>query len=298
MPLTPKLTAGFDRTDQEIIRLQAQHHGCVTTDRFRRAEDYVLYLIHLKAYEEAAQFVNESSYVLDLGCNTGYGTAVLAKSAREVIGVDVSVTALEEARRRFGSAENLSFTEVDGRTLPFEDGHFDVVVSMQVIEHIGDYDRYLSEIRRVSRPGGTAIFSTPNANLRLDDAMRPWNEFHVREFTPTDLRALLQGYFDHVDVRGLWGVEILEKVERARVGRARLSQRRQRRRSPVARLAHKRQQLRGRFRRLVSWRTDLDAVETKRSDVLASVQSYSPKDLWYSDSKPEDSLDLLAVCRN
>ena len=120
--------------------------------------------MHRKAYEEAAATAKGQT-VLDLGCNVGYGTAILASTAARAVGIDVSDQAIQEARSRFPAAE---FQVVDGMRLPFADGSFDLLTSMQVIEHIVDYDNYLSEIRRVLRPGGTAFFATPNSRLRLE----------------------------------------------------------------------------------------------------------------------------------
>ena len=283
------------RSNDEIIRLQAQHHECVNTEGFETPEEYLLYLMHLRAYEEAvAEFVDETKVILDLGCNTGYGSAFLAASAREVVGADVSESALAEARDRYGSVQNLSFVQTDGKTVPFESGTFDGSTSMQVIEHVGDYEPYLSEIRRLLRPEGVAVFSTPNARLRLDDPLRPWNRFHVREFDAADLQALLRRYFSEVDIRGLHAVEELDALERQRVSRARLAAR------EAPRTAFSRLVSRGRpLRRLLTWwdRGGSRATPDPSTHELASVQRYSTKDLWYTTEQVDEALDLLAVCR-
>jgi SAM-dependent methyltransferase len=180
------------------VKFQAQHHPLVTTSGFQSLEEYCLYLIHLKAYHEVADLARQR-VVLDLGCNAGYGSALLATQATTVVGVVVSARALNEAQCI--RTNGLHFVLVDGVSLPFADRQFDLVTSFQVIEHIRDYQTYLSEIQRVLAPGGIVVFATPNAALRLDRGMPPWNQFHVREFTASELHSLLQMYFPHVHVR-------------------------------------------------------------------------------------------------
>jgi len=124
---------------RDILRLQAEQHALVPTADFRSLEEYCLYLMHLRAYEEAARYAAGRS-VLDLGCNNGYGTKVLSAAARRAVGADVSVRAIDEARRRF-AADGIDFWLFDGLRLPCPDGSFEVVASLQVIEHISDCDR-------------------------------------------------------------------------------------------------------------------------------------------------------------
>ena len=132
--------------------------------------------------------------VLDLGCNTGYGSEILSRKSQKTIGVDVSENAISISRKQYGQC-NIDFHLIDGKKLPFNDNQFDVIISCQVIEHIIDYDIYINEIKRVLSPSGIVFFTTPNAFLRLDPGMKPWNQFHVREFNHSELSSLLNSYF-------------------------------------------------------------------------------------------------------
>jgi len=76
---------------------------------------------------------------------------------------------------------------------------------------------YLQEIRRVLRPGGVAILTTPNAAIRLDPGMTPWNRFHVREYRAAELEVSLGEVFDGVEVLGMFGVPTLDDLEIERV---------------------------------------------------------------------------------
>lgn len=86
-------------------------------------------------------------------------------------------------------------------------------MSFQVIEHIANAGAYLSEIARVLRSDGVALFTTPNAAIRLDPGMKPWNEFHVREYLAEELSALLRATFPGVAVRGLFAADELYRTE-------------------------------------------------------------------------------------
>lgn len=216
--MKPKIiTKNFDH--QRNIKLQAYDHPLVEDRSFWSIEEYVLHLIHLKAYETAAE-ISRGKSVLDWGCNMGYGMEILANTASSIAGLDLSERAVIAARRRLGAkATEIQFYK--GTRCDFDDQAFDVVTSFQVIEHISDYDNYFGEILRVLRPGGLAIFTTPNALLRLAPRMRPWNQFHIHEFAPSELRELLITRFPSVIIHGLYATDQLYKIERDRVERAR-----------------------------------------------------------------------------
>jgi SAM-dependent methyltransferase len=123
---------------------------------------------------------------LDLGCGDGRLTAEL--DAAELTAADVSGLALERARRRLPRARLVEL-EPDG-PLPLEDAHFDLVLCAETIEHVRDVQLFLSEIRRVLRPGGTLALTTP-ANLPVGPRPDPLSP-HLRHFTRRSLRRLLE----------------------------------------------------------------------------------------------------------
>jgi 2-polyprenyl-3-methyl-5-hydroxy-6-metoxy-1,4-benzoquinol methylase len=103
---------------------------------------------HLLRYLFAQQFVKGRS-ILDVGCGAGYGSAIMAKNgARRVVGVDLSEESILYARKYF-RMENLEFMVMDAKRVGFEDESFDVVISMEVIEHIAEQSVFLEEIKRV-----------------------------------------------------------------------------------------------------------------------------------------------------
>jgi SAM-dependent methyltransferase len=88
-----------------------------------------------------------------------------------VFGIDLSNTTASRARRNFiGEARLGHFTQADVRSLPFTDASFDFVYTMGTIEHIREYELAIREIRRVLKPGGTALIGVPH---KWDPFLRP-----------------------------------------------------------------------------------------------------------------------------
>jgi SAM-dependent methyltransferase len=132
--------------------------------------------------------------VLDAACGEGYGSALMAEVAAEVIGVDLSQSSIAHARARYAGAQRLSFVEGSVTALPLEDASIDLVVSFETIEHLAEQAAMLGEFRRVLKPDGLLFISSPNKPVYSDE--RDFhNEFHVRELTREELAAVLTPAF-------------------------------------------------------------------------------------------------------
>lgn len=151
-------------------------------------------------YEFAADHV-DGCVVLDCGAGEGYGPALLAERASRVIGLDYAADAVSYATGKYGQAGNLSFLQADASRLPFLDGTFDVLCCFQVLEHLDDGPGFLFEARRVLKPGGQLILTTPN---RLWAGTGP-NPHHVLEYSADELRELMEIVFPHVTMLGVRG---------------------------------------------------------------------------------------------
>jgi SAM-dependent methyltransferase len=181
-------------------------------------EDYVVYLMHVATYRFAEPFA-QGKRVLDYGCGSGYGAARIAETACDVQAVDVDEDAIAHARQAFPRA-NLAFARVDrGDRLPYPDRAFDAVLSFQVLEHVSDVTHYLSEIRRVLAPGGCLVLATPDRAVRLLPLQKPWNRWHVREYSARTLRGSLSRFFDHVEILQMSGRRDVIDVELRRYRR-------------------------------------------------------------------------------
>ncbi len=248
--------------------------------------DVALRLIHRRAYVDAVSRAAGRS-VLDIGCNDGYGTTLLAGAARTTVGIDVSQAAIAAARAR-PEAAAIEFRLTDGGALPFPDDSFEMVTAFQVIEHVAEVGPFLDEILRVTVAGGSVIFTTPNASIRLDPGMAPWNPFHVREYTADELRRELEPVFPEVRVRGLFAPAPVAALEIARATAARDRVRHPRPRLVQLAIDMLPDGARARLRRMKGTAGVADLEE------LRAVQV---DDLWYSDDDLDTALDLQAICR-
>ena len=159
---------------------------------------------HIGRYRFAAGAVR-GKRVLDVACGSGYGCAILAETAAEVVGVDISPEAVAHAAGRYASLPNVRFACGDARRVPVQDERFDVVTSFETLEHlpVSGINEYLGEIHRVLAPGGRAFVSTPDRDsysLGGDTG----NPFHLYEFTRDEFLARLGARFE---VAGVFGQE-------------------------------------------------------------------------------------------
>ena len=138
--------------------------------------------------------------VLDIACGEGYGSALLADVASLVIGVDIAPDAIAHASRRYGQP-HLTFLTGHCAAIPLSDGSVDVVVSFETIEHHDRHDEMMREIKRVLRPGGLLIMSSPDRR-EYSDVPGHSNPFHVRELYRDEFERLLGDHFVHVAVAG------------------------------------------------------------------------------------------------
>jgi 2-polyprenyl-3-methyl-5-hydroxy-6-metoxy-1,4-benzoquinol methylase len=283
---------------EEMIGLQAEKHDLIDAHNFRSKEEYVLHLIHTLAYVQASR-LGENKTVLDLGCNTGYGSEILFKSAKNVVGVDVSDKAISSANNQYGHL-GIRFQQIDGKKLPFEEDEFDMIVCCQVIEHIVDYGVFIGELKRVLSPGGIVIFTTPNALLRIDPGMKPWNIFHVREFAHFELKSLLDAFFAEIQIWGLYAKEPLYSIETNRLNKAR----EQARRSKESNLLlHPQNSLKSLLKTILPNSVIIALRKIANSSSNAKlifdrdfINQYGIDDFFYSDTGLEAALDLLAIC--
>jgi SAM-dependent methyltransferase len=139
--------------------------------------------------------------VLEAGCGEGYGADLIADVARSVVGLDYDDSAVAHVRARYPRVDMRQGNLAD---LPLPDASVDVVVNFQVIEHLWDQGRFVTECARVLRPGGVLLISTPNRITFSPGRDTPVNPFHTRELDADELVELLETA--GLDVDGVHGV--------------------------------------------------------------------------------------------
>ena len=167
--------------------------------------------------------VRAEDRALDVGCGSGEFTARLARVVASVVGVDVAEEALSRARARCPGLD-FRLVPVDG-PLPLEDNSFDLAWASEVIEHVADTARWLSEVRRVLAPGGRLLVTTPShgrLRLALGGIARysdPLGD-HLHLYTRASLGSLLREFgFGEVSVRAVRGPPLLRRLLLARAVR-------------------------------------------------------------------------------
>lgn len=152
---------------------------------------------HYHRYAVAAEFVR-GKRVLDLASGEGFGAAVLATRAAEVVGVDIDPDTVEHATRTYGN-ERVRFrlgsiTDPDALA---DEQPFDVVVCFEAIEHVADHAAVLRLARSRMAEDGVFLVSTPDTTIYHHEHGND-NPFHVKELSVAEFRALLDGSFSQV----------------------------------------------------------------------------------------------------
>ncbi len=236
---------------------------------------------HLAAYRYARELAVDRQ-VLDAGCGEGFGTVLLAETARRVTGIDYSRDAVKAAAEKY-RRPNLDFRQLDVYQLPGLDLRFDLITNFQVLEHLADPVQFLTAVRSALKPGGILMLTTPNRLTSVSE-----NPYHLHEYVADELLGLLRPLFGHVDLYSMMGNE---KVRKFDAERARQVQR-------ILRLdpLRLRKLLPDRF---VKWVFGRLAVQVRRwvADVDQNSRSIVPSDFHVLESVDPEALDLVALCR-
>jgi len=143
--------------------------------------------------------------ILDAACGSGYGSNTLASVAAQVYGIDVDPAAVQFATTNY-HRHNTEFRVASVTAIPFEAASIDVVVSFETLEHIPAEAQkaFIDEIKRVLRPNGVLVMSTPDR--LITDERGTENEFHVHELSEAEFLALLGSQFQNVELyhQNMW----------------------------------------------------------------------------------------------
>lgn len=150
---------------------------------------------HFQRYNAVLDIV-KGKKVLDAACGSGYGTALMASTAENVTGIDISAEAIGYAKSRYAELGNVQYIEASIAELPFDAHSFDVIVSFETIEHVNEelQNSFLREIRRCLKEDGILIMSSPDKRT-YSDLPGFNNEFHVKEFYFEEFEAFLKKEF-------------------------------------------------------------------------------------------------------
>lgn len=146
--------------------------------------------IHLARYASILPFVKDK-VVLDIACGEGYGSALMMKAgAKRVVGVDISAEAVAKSKKVFADSK-AEYMQADATRLEkfFEPGTFDVVVSIETIEHVTDDEAYLTALKRAAKPDAVFLISCPNDYWYYPHSDQA-NPFHLRKYRLEQFQAI------------------------------------------------------------------------------------------------------------
>jgi ubiquinone/menaquinone biosynthesis C-methylase UbiE len=154
---------------------------------------------HLHRYAIAMDLCKGKT-VLDIASGEGYGSNLLATVASKVTGVDIDVETVRAANEKYSAKQsNLEFIQGSADKIPTGSGLFDVAVSFETIEHHDKHREMMTELKRVLKPDGLLIISSPD-KLFYSDKPGTTNPFHVKELYKDEFRSLLTSHFKNVEL--------------------------------------------------------------------------------------------------
>ena len=168
-----------------------------TGERLTEFALHVITLEHLHRYAIAIELAKNKS-VLDIACGEGYGSHLLAAHSATVTGIDIDAETIEAAKIKY-KHPHLNFLTADVQNIPLADASFDVAISFETLEHITDHDKMVAGLKRVLKPGGILLISTPD-KLYYSDKPNYHNSFHKKELYKAEFEMLLRQYFKNVQL--------------------------------------------------------------------------------------------------
>ena len=169
---------------------------------------------HMQRYSSILPIV-KGKKVVDIACGEGYGTNILAQNALEIVGIDISEEAVENASKKY-VRDNLNYMVGSVANIPLESNTVDVVVSYETIEHVDEESqkRFLAEAKRILKEDGVFIISTPNKEL-YSDRYNYHNEFHIKEFYKSEFIEFIRSEFKNIQLYNQYDevVNIIENTD-------------------------------------------------------------------------------------
>jgi SAM-dependent methyltransferase len=164
-----------------------------TGERFLPQLSGVIELEHVHRYLYSMPFV-EGKDVLDIACGEGYGSALLARKAKTVAGIDIDDESISKAKKNYSSQFRLTFSIGSLLSIPVPDASIDVITCFESIEHVTDHDQVMNEFKRILKADGLLLLSTPNRFV-YSDLTGYKNPFHPRELYQNEFENLLSRFF-------------------------------------------------------------------------------------------------------
>jgi 2-polyprenyl-6-hydroxyphenyl methylase / 3-demethylubiquinone-9 3-methyltransferase len=181
------------------------------------AKIYALYHLNSPRFEFFDRYVKnwQGLSVLDVGCGGGFSCEFMAARGVNVSGIDQSQKCIDAAMQHaYNSGLEIDYRCGVAEQLPYADQSFDIVVCVDVLEHVEDVKQVISEVSRILKPNGLFFFDTINRNFKsrlvmiwlmenllgeIERGVHDWNKF----ITPVEVTELLKQYdFAQIEIKG------------------------------------------------------------------------------------------------
>jgi len=184
---------------KEITFIKYQKRGAYHWQQIKRS--VFSYNAYVSArYQQIIRQISKDKNlkILDIGCGDGaLSYLIYQKIKANITGIDTDINSLEFARRELQKRDaKVKFIKANAYKLPFKNSSFDVIIASEIIEHLGKPKIMLKEIKRVLKPNGQVIITTP---VKISDI--PEDKMHIKEFTPQELKHNLEKYFKKVIIK-------------------------------------------------------------------------------------------------
>ena len=163
-------------------------------ERFNPDLNHHIWYEHWHRYHFVKNLVKDK-YVCDIACGEGYGSALISSVAKAVVGVDIDKETVQSAKKKYQAFSNLKFVTNNALQTQFKNDEFDVVVSFETLEHLVEHNELLTEFKRILKPNGLLIISTPDKNAHSDSDVE--NHYHEKELTLKEFDDLMNRYFNY-----------------------------------------------------------------------------------------------------
>ena len=213
-----------------LLKKAAQLHSNVPPDWYYRSvnkdKNFIRRNVHLKRFKEVAGMVEpKGGKILDIGCADGMFTKVILEKSKadKIVGIDVLENSINWARKHWKKEKRMQFMVADAHKLPFKSRSFDVVVALEVLEHVFEPVKVLQEIKRVLKPKGYVVFLVLAETLLFKvvwyfwtkyTESRIWKETHAHAYSSDFLVKLMKmmGYKIVVNRKIIFGTLHLIKA--------------------------------------------------------------------------------------
>ncbi|HTE24082.1 class I SAM-dependent methyltransferase [Flavitalea sp.] len=155
----------FDATGERVDIVFNNEIDFETLDMYQKS--------HFRRYEFATKLLNDNEACGDFACGTGYGSVMLSKKAKNVIGADLNDQVIKAVKKRYRRVNNVEFIHANLLNLKYEH-YFDKIFSFETVEHFSENDilSVLKIFHRALKPGGSFVFSTPYLQEKSDAAIK------------------------------------------------------------------------------------------------------------------------------